>query len=209
MLKKQSKMMKDNKIKFLKNGWLLFKLSVFFTVLTGCKTYAQIENSNEDAIDNIKSTASKNFIEKNLVGYWEFEKLTTSSNETISERELKIDTLKMVEKVSRPDVVFYKNNHYEVISNENNVLKEKGTWSYDENEKILKFVFDEPQYSVPIDKISPELLKQLTENGSLIKLTENYWEINRITADKLSIIEHLPHNEFELKYDLRVYKKRE
>lgn len=201
-------MMKENKIKFLKNGWLLLNLSVFFIVLTGCKAYAQIENSNEDAIDNIKSTANKNFIEKNLVGYWEFKKITTPSNETISERELKIDTLKVVEKISRPDIVFYKNNRYAVISNENDVVKEKGTWSYDGKDRILKFVFDEPQYNAPIDKMSPELLRQLKENGSLIKLTENYWEIHRITTDKLYIIEHLPHDEFELKYNLRVYKKR-
>lgn len=191
---------------FFKNGWGKFSLPVFFILLISCKTYAQIEKSNESAINKIKSTASKTFIEENIVGYWLFDKLSNPVGESIKKREIVVDTLKVLEQVSRPDIVFEKTKKYKIINN--GLVIEKGVWSYNTKDKILQFVFDKPKYNVPINKVSPELLEKLKKQGALIEFKENSWEIHKIDDESLSIIEHLTHNEFELKYNLRVYKKR-
>lgn len=93
------------------------------------------------------------------------------------------------------------------ILNNGNVIEE-GKWSYDNDEKALKFIFDKPRYNVLIGNISSELLERLKKEGKLIAFTENLYEIHQITESKLLIIEHLPHDEFELKYNLRVYNKK-
>lgn len=204
MPKKYWKKMNKTKIENLKNGWLLLGLSIFFVGYVG---FAQNIETNDHAIAEIKTKSSKRFIEKNLVGYWEFDKLTTPSGKVINEVETILDSLKMIEKISRPDVVFYKNKKYEIIDEGKNVV-DKGGWFYDKKDDILRLIFDEPRYNVPIDKISSELLKELKEKKSLIEFTEDNWEIHMISSDELFIIEHLPHNEFDLKYNLRVYRKK-
>ncbi len=190
-----------------KNGWLVFMPSILCIVLMSCKTHAQVKKSNERAIDKIKSTSDKNFIEKNIVGYWEFKKLTTPTGDIIEELELQIDSLKATEKVSRPNVIFYEDKSYAIIDKKIDVI-EKGRWFYDEKEKVLKFIFDKPKYNVPIDKIPSEMLNRLKKDGTIVEFKEDNWEIHQITKEKLSIIEHLPHDEYELKYNLRIYKKR-
>lgn len=200
-------MMINHKHIIKSNGWHKYLPSILFILLVSCKTHAQVEKSNESAIDEIKSTSDKKFIEENIVGYWEFENLTTPKGVIIDQQALQIDTLEVTEKVSRPDVVFYEDKSYEVIDSHTDVT-EKGHWSYDEKDKVLKFIFDEPKYNVPIDKMSVEMLNKLREDGSIIEFKEDSWEIHQITGEKLSVIEHLPHNEFELKYNLRVYRKR-
>jgi len=192
--------------KFLKYGSTVFSLLIFFVFLVSCKTYGQEKESNQPAINIVKSSKNKFFIEKNIEAYWVFDKLATSSGKIIRRRNIIVDTLKAVEEVSRPDIIFKNNKEYKIL--DKGIIIEKGKWSYDDKNSILKFIFDEPKYNVPIDKVSPELLEKLKKNGSLIEFTENSWEIHEITNESLSIIEHLPHNEFDFKYNLRVYRKR-
>ena len=59
-----------------------------------------------------------------------------------------------------------------------------------------------------IDKLAPGLFEKLKESGSLIEFTENIMEIAELSKSELIIIEHLPHNQYEFKYNLRVYKKK-
>ena len=68
--------------------------------------------------------------------------------------------------------------------------------------------FDKPQYNVDVDKLAPGLFEQLKESGTLIEFTENIMIITEINKSELIIVEHLPHNEFEFKYNLRIYKKK-
>ena len=59
-----------------------------------------------------------------------------------------------------------------------------------------------------IDNLAPGLLEKLKANGQLMVFEGDEWEIGDITIDELTVIDHLPHDEFEFMYDLRVYRKK-
>lgn len=78
---------------------------------------------------------------------------------------------------------------------------ETATWSYDKGEIVLKFKFKEPKYNVAIDNLAPELLEKHKVNGELMVFEGDEWEIEDITINELTIIDHLPHDEFEFMYN--------
>ena len=171
-------------------------------------TFSQTENSNLELIDKVKTQKSGKEITKLLIGEWEFVKLTDHSGNVISEREHSVnESIKATEKINRPNIKVHKTGKYEFL-NCNKSECEKGTWKYDETEKVLRLAFDKPQYNVNIDKLAPGLFEKLKESGSLIEFTENIIEIAELSKSELIIIEHLPHNQYEFKYNLRVYKKK-
>ncbi len=179
---------------------------LFLIVSTG--SYSQIKETNETLIDRIKTTKSSRTIEKLLVGVWEFKGLMDSTkNEFIRERKIKVnDTITATEYVERPSIKISKDGTYAEYNCPGKC--ETGTWRYDKGEKVLKFKFKEPKYNVPIDNLAPGLLEKLKATGQLIVFEGDEWEIKDITQDELIIIEHLPHDEFELLYSLRVYRKK-
>ncbi|MEK6152536.1 hypothetical protein WIW50_04725 [Flavobacteriaceae bacterium 3-367] len=179
---------------------------LFLIVSTG--SYGQIKETNEKLIDRIKTTKSSRTIEKQIVGVWEFKGLMDSTkSKVIGERRLRVnDTITAIEYVERPSIEIKVDGTYSEYNCPGEC--ETGKWSYDKGEKVLKFKFKEPKYSVPIDNLAPGLLEKLKANGQLIVFEGDEWEIKDITQDELIIIEHLPHNEFELLYNLRVYRKK-
>ncbi|MDE1208309.1 hypothetical protein [Tenacibaculum larymnensis] len=185
--------MKNEVLHFLeKRSFIL--LLVFFSSLRITSQNPKKNNRNE--IDKIKTHLSKKQIETRIIGHWEFKKITDSIGNSIDENEI------------RPNVVFNKDMSYLIIDNKRDTL-DKGIWHYDNKERQLKLIYDEPKYNVPIKQLSPKLIKKLKENNRLIKSECFFWEINRVTKNELILIEHKPHNEFELKYNLRVYNKRQ
>lgn len=171
-------------------------------------SYGQINETNEKLIDNIKTTVSPRKIEKRIVGVWEFKSLMDSTkNKTIQQRKIKVnDTIMATEYVERPSIQINEDGTYAEYNCPWQC--ETGTWSYDKKEKVLKFKFKEPKYNVPIDNLAPGLLEKLKANGQLMVFEGDEWEIEDITKDELTIIEHLPHDEFDFLYNLRVYRKK-
>ncbi|MDO6814029.1 hypothetical protein [Tenacibaculum soleae] len=170
-------------------------LPLILVLFIGCTGNSQVKQNNEEAIKHIKSKETKDNIEKLIIGYWNFEKLITPSGKDVESD--------FIEKNSRPNILFKKNKKYILF----NKTIENGNWSYNVEDEILDFVFDKPQYSVPIDKISSELFQKLKKEGKIFEFKGDSWEIHSIIENELLIIEHLPHNEFELKYVLRKYRK--
>lgn len=185
---------------------VIFSSSVFILFLISCKSYSQVVKSNEEAINKLKSSQTKSYIEKNLIGYWIFKQLESSTGEVISNNKIALDNINVTEKIIRPNIIFRRNKAYEIIQ-ENKII-EKGKWLYDDKIKILKLIYDKPKYNVPIDKLSNELYNKMKREGLLIEFKENNLEIHQIDNNRLSIVEHIPHNEFELKYNLRIYIKK-
>ncbi|RSC92062.1 hypothetical protein [Tenacibaculum singaporense] len=183
--------MENEILHFLKKSSFILFL-VFFSSLR--ITSQNPKKDNRDAIDKIKTHLSKKQIESKIIGYWKFKKMTDSIGNPIDENEI------------RPNVVFNKDMSYFIIDNMRDTL-DKGVWHYDNKERQLKLIYDEPKYNVPIKQLSPKLIKKLKENNRLIKSESFFWEINKVNKNELILIEHKPHNEFELKYNLRVYKK--
>lgn len=171
-------------------------------------TFSQTENSNLELIDKVKIQKSGKEISKLLVGEWEFVKLTDHNGNVITERKHSVsEPINATEKIIRPNIKIHNTGEYEFL-NCNKSECEKGTWKYDETEKVLRLTFDKPQYNVDIDKLAPGLFEKLKESGSLIEFTENIIEIAELSKSELIIIEHLPHNQYEFKYNLRIYKKK-
>jgi len=171
-------------------------------------TFSQTEKSNLELINNVKTQKSGKEIKTLIVGEWEFVKLTDHKGKVISETEHTVSkSIKANEKITRPNIKITQKGEYELI-NCNKPECEKGTWEYDETEKVLRLTFDKPQYNVDIDKLAPGLFEKLKESGSLIEFTENIMEIAELSKSELITIEHLPHNQYEFKYNLRVYKKK-
>lgn len=164
------------------------------------------QESNLDAIDNVKTSQNKKTIERSLIGYWKFMTFLNPDGSYIQNPESELGESSFIVNTTKPDIIFYDNKRYEVKSVEGEVV-EQGTWNYDKKEQELYFEFDEPKYSVPLDKISPELLEKLKQSGGIIEFTENSWVITDISDSSLFILEHLPHDEFELKYVLGFYSK--
>ncbi len=167
-----------------------------------------MRETNERLIDQIKTSKSSKTIEKRIVGVWEFKRLMDSTkSKVIQERKLKVnDTINATEYVARPSVEINEDGTYAEYNCPGEC--ETGTWSYDKGEKVLKFKFKEPKYNVPIDNLAPGLLEKLKANGQLMVFEGDEWEIEDITKNELTIIEHLPHDEFEFLYNLRVYRKK-
>ena len=183
----------------LKKYLILFLLSL---------NYALSQESNLQLIDKAKTNLPAKTITKLLVGNWEFAKLTDSTKmNTVKEVVHKTnDTINATEIIQRPSVRINEDGTYEQYNcpTEN---CESGKWQYDSEEKVLKFKFKEPKYNVPIDRLAPGLLEKLKANGQLIVSEGFEWEIAEINQTELVIIEHLPHNEFEFRYNLRIYQK--
>ena len=168
--------------------------------------FSQTEKSNFELIDNVKTQKSGKKIKKLLVGNWKFEKLTDKNGKTIFTANPN-KSIQRTDQIYRPNIKIKKNGEYEFLNCKKPDCN-KGTWEYDNTDKILRLTFDKPQYNVEIDKLTPGLLEQLKESGTLIEFKENYIEIAELSKTELIIIEHLPHNEFEFKYNLRVYNKK-
>lgn len=186
----------------------IMKKTYLILLLLSC-SYSFCQESNLRLIDNAKTKLSAKKINKLLVGVWFFEKLTdaTTSKEIGKVNHEISDDLSALEIVKRPSVRINKDGTYEQFDcpAEN---CETGKWNYKAREKVLSFKFNEPKYNVPIDRLAPGLLEKLKASGQLIISDGFEWEIAEISKTKLVIIEHLPHNEFELKYNLRIYIKK-
>ena len=182
---------------------------IYLIILLLSFNYSFCQESNLELIDNAKTKLSSKKINKLLIGDWVFEKLTDSTKlNEIGKVTHKInDTISATEIVKRPSVRINKDGTYTQYDcpTEN---CETGKWNYDSTEKVLKFKFKEPKYNVPIDRLAPGLLEKLKANGQLIVSEGFEWEIAEINKTELVIIEHLPHNEFEFKYNLRIYRKK-
>jgi hypothetical protein len=156
---------------------------------------------------NIKINVSKIEIEKKILGHWNFKKLTSESDIEIKERVFNVDTLSVREKIDRPDFVFFKDKKYIILRKKDTIGK--GTWSYSEKEKELFLKYNKPKYNIPIETLSEEIIKSLKASNRLIKFEGFSLEINKLTNNVLIIIEHNPHTENEIKYNLRYYEKKD
>lgn len=182
---------------------------LYLIILIISFNFSLSQESNKQLIENVKTKLSSKKINKLLVGNWEFEKLTDSTKTTEIRKIIHEinDTITATEIVKRPSIRINKDGTYKQYDcpTEN---CESGTWNYNFTEKVLKFKFEEPKYNVPIDRLAPGLLEKLKTNGQLIVSDGFEWEIAEISKNELVIIEHLPHNEFEFKYNLRIYRKK-
>lgn len=185
---------------------LLTRLGLLYVLLLNLNGFSQNKKSNLEMINQLKSPLSEEYIVDNIIGFWEFNSLINPSGISYENNNLIIDSLSIVMDVSRPDVEFKSDKRYSLLKNDE--VMESGTWQFDNDHRVLKFIFDNPKYNIPLDKISPELLEKAKKNGSIIEFTGDVWEIHKISDSRLLIIEHLPHNEFELNYNLRVYNKK-
>ena len=184
------------------------KILLILVFIIPALTFSQVKKSNFELIEKVKSQKSGKEIKKLLVGKWEFEKLTDKNGKTISIVNHNVtESIQAVEEVYRPSIKINETGNYELFNCEKTQC-EKGIWKYDSSEKILLLTFDKPKYNVDIKKLAPGLLEQLKKSGTLREIKENFMEIAKINKTELIIIEHLPHNEFEFKYNLRVYKKK-
>jgi len=170
---------------------------------------ADCQESNLELIDSKKTTLPAKEINKLLIGDWKFEKLTDKSKtKEITEIIHYInDTITATEVVKRPCIQIHKDGTFEQYDcpAEN---CETGTWVYDSTEKVIKFKFKAPKYNVPIDRLAPGLLEKLKANGQLTLIEGFEWEISEINNKQMAILEHLPHNEFEFRYNLAIYRRR-
>ncbi|OIQ19339.1 MAG: hypothetical protein BM557_06445 [Flavobacterium sp. MedPE-SWcel] len=164
----------------MKKGYICF---VFLFIVLN--SYSQILQSE---IDRVKTSASKDFIEKNIVGSWTFEKLTNSEKVQIVKQTVILDTIVATITIDRPSYLFNKNGRYKITRLDNTV--DEGEWKYSEKDKMLYFFFDKPAYNIPIDKVSPELLKKLQDENMIIEFTKNAIEIHEITSERLVLIEY-------------------
>jgi hypothetical protein len=81
-----------------------------------------------------------------------------------------------------------------------------GTWMYKIPEKEVVLTFNEPV--LPVDDSMPEAyIMSLVEQGVIKPIEFSFFEIHKIDDNELWIIEHLPHSENELKYNLLYYRK--
>ncbi len=184
----------------------VYLIIVLFFISAG-ELYSQNGKTNNDSdISKLKTTLSRSKLEKYLVGYWRFKYLKNSSGKIINKRNFNIDTLSVTEDIERPDFCFLDNKKYIILNKEKDTL-DKGIWFYDDKERLLNLKYDKPRYNVPIEKLSPKLIKKLKDEKRLIKTYGTFIEIHHITKSELIVIEHEPHNEYELKYNLRVYVK--
>lgn len=184
------------------------KILLILLFITPLLTFSQTQKSNLELINKAKSQKSRKEIKKLLVGEWKFEKITDKNGKTISKVNHNIsNTIQATEQTYRPNIRINKNGSYELFNCKKKQC-EKGNWKYESLDKILLLTFEKPKYNIDIDKLAPGLLEQLKKSGAIIEIKENVMEIAKINKTEFIIIEHLPHNEFEFKYNLRVYKKK-
>ncbi len=182
---------------------------IYLIILFLSFNHSFCQESNLKLINNAKTKLSTKKINKFLIGNWEFEKLTNSTKSNdIGKVFHKInDSISATEIVKRPSVRINKDGTYEQYDCPADNY-ESGKWNYNSTQKVLKFNFKEPKYDVPIDRLAPGLLEKLKADGQLIVSEGFEWEIAEINKTELVIIEHLPHDEFEFKYNLRIYRKK-
>ncbi|TQD39134.1 hypothetical protein [Haloflavibacter putidus] len=178
-------------------------------ILLPLLTYCQSSKTYLELVDDAKTKKNAEQIEKLIIGTWEFQKLTDKNGKTIAEvKHFVNDTITATEYVSRPNMRIEKDKTYEIFGCENAENCEIGAWEYDSKAKIFRMTFDKPKYKVPIDRIAPGLLEQLKKSGSLIEFTKNEIEIAEITQTELKVFEFLESDGTELKYNLKVYRKK-
>ena len=180
--------------------------AILLLTLTFC-SFGQNEGGNADLIEKIKTKKPKSEIERLLVGHWEFVEKQTPKGE-------KVDTIFHnvpnggigIEKVKRPDYMVHDDMTY---SNQHGIDNDTtdGTWIYKVPDKEVVLTFHEPV--LPVDDSMPEeYIKSLIEQGLIRPIEYSFFEIHKIDDNELWIIEHLPHSEHELKYNLLYYKKK-
>jgi hypothetical protein len=184
------------------------KKNILILLFIPILAFSQEKKSNDDLIDNAKTKKQAELIEKEIIGIWLYKKWTDKTGKEITSREVQIDTIIAVETFVRANIEFKKDGTYKFLNCPFDNGCPNGKWKYNRIDKRIDFIFDKPIYNVPIDKIEPELLKQLKEEGALIETKGFEWEIAEINLNELIIIEHLPHNEFEFDYELSHYLKK-
>ena len=142
-----------------------------------------------------------------IVGKWIFTKLSDNKGNKIKEIIHNInDTIQAKEIVIRPSIIVRNDKTYELFdcSTENNCSK--GTWSFDNNERVLKFLYDKPKDNIPIEMLPPEIREQLKKN--IILEDKGFdWEIVKINNTELQIIEYLESEGTEFNYNFRHYER--
>tara|TARA_R110002049_G_scaffold2511_6_gene18405 strand:+ start:6734 stop:7291 length:558 start_codon:yes stop_codon:yes gene_type:complete len=181
-------------------------LTYFFVLFAAC-SFAQVGNGNIEMIENIKTNKSKTEIEKLLIGHWEFIEMQTPEGKKIDTIFHKIPNgTTGKEIVERTNYFFLKTMSYATNSGIDNDTT-NGTWMYRLPDKDVVLTFHEPV--LPVDESMPEdYIKSLVEQGVIKPIEYSFFEIHKIDKNELWIIEHLPHSENELKYNLLYYKKK-
>lgn len=172
----------------------LIRLLFPFLILCLATHNSNSQESNLQAIKEITIEGDKESIEKGLIGTWSFVRIEYQNE---SDKNIVPD-------VSRPDVVFNEDYTYEIQSEIN---PEVGVWSYDDIEGFLELEFSEPKWSLPVNKMSDELISQMQNQGLLNKVEGNSWIINNISDSELRIIEFLAMDETQLNYVLLLYQR--
>jgi len=182
---------------------ILTYLSLFFAAFS----FAQVGNGNIEMIEKIKTKKSKIEIEQLLIGHWEFIEMQTPEGKKIDTILHKIPNgTKGIEKVERTEYLFLEAMTYATNSGINKDTT-NGTWIYRLLDKEVLLTFHEP--ILPVDKSMPEdYIKSLVEQGVIKPIEYAFFEIHKIDKNELWIIEHLPHSENELNYNILYYKKK-
>ncbi len=141
------------------------KSFILLFILISTFSYCQVQETKEKLVNQAKTTKSAKTISKWIVGVWEFDRLMDSKKtKAIQERKIKVsDSITATEFVERPSIEIKEDGTYVEYNCPEDC--ETGTWTYDKDEKVLKFKFKEPKYNVPIDKLAPGLLEKRKTNG--------------------------------------------